>query len=221
LPPYTQTDVYTSYNGAAPNDVETVFDANEDPLTVAQYDFGVAMGAAPSSSLLLAKTSNYYGQSWNGSSCSAYPAGIYISATPCYTVTTNSAGSPVAATQIAYNNTGHPQTTKKWVSGSLSTGSFLTATATYNPSNGTVVTSTDQTGVGSTYYYNGTGECNDLLPTSVVSGGLTNATQWNCSGAVPTNTTDPNGQVTQYTYNDPLWRIMSMTDPMLDLTTYS
>ncbi len=217
LPPYSQTDVYTSYNGAAPNDVETVFDANEDPLTVAQYDFGVTMGAAPSSALLLAKTSNYYGMGpWSGTACAAYPAGVYIRATPCYTVTTNSAGSTVSATQIAYSSYGHPTTTKKWVSGS----SWLTASATYN-SNGTVATSTSLAGVASTYYYNGTGGCSNLLLTSVVSGGLTNSTQWNCTGAVVANTTDPNGQITQYQYYDPLYRVTLMTDPMGEQTTYS
>jgi RHS repeat-associated protein len=219
LPPYTQTDAYTSYNSGPTKDVETKFDTYGNPTEVKQYDFGVTMGAAPTATPL-SDTLTYYGQSWNSSSgaCNAYPSGIYIYATPCYTVT-KSSGTTVAQTQVTYSNTGHPTTTSQW-NGSA----WLSSTATYN-SNGTVATSTAVSGALSTYSY---GDCNGLLPTSVVvtgtglpSAGLTNSTQWNCSGAVVTETTDPNGASTTYTYNDPLWRITSTTDPLGNVTTDS
>ena len=79
-----------------------------------------------------------------------------------------------------------------------------------------------------TYFYDGTDGCNSLLPTSVTvtgaglpSAGLSTSTEWNCNGAVATQTSDPNGQPTSYTYSDPLWRITSMTDPLLNATNYS
>ena len=133
----SQSDVYTSYNGGTPNDVETKYDSNGNVIEVRQYDFGTAM---PPTGSPLSDTLAYFGQSWTGTSCSPYPS-THILNTPCYSVTNNSAGSPVAQTQIAYTNTGHPATTKKW------TGSaWLTSSATYNTGTGTVATSTDVNG---------------------------------------------------------------------------
>jgi len=220
--PFSQTDVYTTLNGSATNLVETKFDSYGNTIEVKQYDFGVTLGAAPTVSPL-SDTLTYYGQSWNGTSCTAYPSGTYIYNTPCYSYTKNSAGATIAHTQITYSNTGHPTSTVKWTG-----SSSLTSTATYN-TNGTLATSTDANGIGAyTYAYNGTDGCNNLLPTSVTvkgsglpSAGLTTSVQWNCNGAVPTQTTDPNQQATTYTYNDPLWRITSMTDPVGNVTNYS
>ena len=135
----------------------------------------------------------------------------------------NSAGTDVAKTQITYSNTGHPTSTAKWTSGS----SWLTSTATYS-TNGTVKTVTDVNGALYKYGYNGMDGCNSLLPTSVVitgtglpSAGLTSSTEWNCNGAVPIQTSDPNGQPTNYAYNDPLSRMTSMTDPLNNVTNYT
>jgi len=127
----------------------------------------------------------------------------------------NSSGADVAKTQITYSNTGHPTSTAKWTSGS----SWLTSTATYN-ANGTVSLATDVNGNITNYYYNGTDGCNGLLPTSVTSGGLTTSIQWECNGGVITKTMDANGQPTSYAYNDPLWRVTSMTDPLGNQTNY-
>ncbi len=210
--PFSQTDVFTSFNGSSSNLVETKFDSYGNTTEVKQYDFGAAM---PPTGSPLSDTLTYYGQSWNGTSCTAYPSGTYIRNTPCYSYTKNAAGIEVAATQIAYSNTGHPTSTAKWTE-----SSWLTSTATYN-SNGTVATATDVNGALSTYAYNGTDGCNSLLATSVTLGGLTNSTEWNCNGATVTSTLDPNGQPTTFTYNDPLWRVTSMTDPLGNVTNYS
>jgi RHS repeat-associated protein len=218
--PITETDVYTSLNGSSSNRVKTTYDSYGNVTAALGYDFG---GTTP-----LSSTYTSYGQSWSSSSgpCTPYSSG-YVSNTPCYSHIENSAGTDVAKTQITYGSTGHPTTTQKWTSGSSS----LTSTATYN-SNGTVATSTDVNGAVSTYAYNGTGGCNNLLPTSVSvawtgppAGSLTTgSTQWNCIGGVATQTADANGtatgKATTYTYNDPLWRINSMTDPMGDVTNY-
>ena len=208
---FSQTDVFTAYNGGKYNLVETKFDTLGNTTEVKQYNFVFTAVAAPTGTPL-SDTVTYYGQSWNGTSCTAYPAGVYIYTTPCYSYT-NSSGTTVAKTQITYSNTGHPTTTSKW------TGStFLSSTAAYN-SNGTVNTFTDVNGTVSTYGYNGS--CNGLLPTSVAVGGLTTPMVWNCDGAVVTRVTDPNGAQTNYAYNDPLWRITSMTDPLLNVTNYN
>jgi RHS repeat-associated protein len=221
--PISQTDVYTSFNGSSlSNLAEIKFDtAYGNVLEVKRYDFGAAV---PPTGNPLSDTVISYGQSWNGTSCTSYPSGTYINNTPCYSHTMNSSLVDVAKTQITYSNTGHPTTTKRWVSGS-SPGSWLTSSATYN-SNGTVATSTDVNGALSTYYYNGTDGCSNLLRTSVVvtgtglpSGGLTSSVEWNCNGAVPIQTEDPNSQPTTYTYNDPLWRLTGTTYPDGGATT--
>ncbi len=221
--PISQTDVYTSYNGGPNNLVETKWDTYGNVAEVKRYDFGVVMGAAPTGQPL-STLQAYYGMGpWNGSTCAAYPSGAYIFATPCYTYTTNSAGTTVAQTKITYSSTGHPVSTAKWTSGS----SWLTSTATYN-SNGTISTAYDVNGALSSYAYNGTDGCNGLLPTSVTvtgtglpSSGLITSTQWNCAGGLVTQTSDSNQQATSYTYNDPLWRQTSITDPLLNVTSMS
>ncbi len=210
----TQTDVY-KYPGSSPSPslVETKFDSYRNIIEVKKYDFGAAM---PPTGNPVSDTVISYGQSWNGTTCTAYPSGTYIYNTPCYSHTMNSSGTDVAKTQITYSNTGHPTSTAKWTSGSL----WLTSTATYN-ANGTAAIATDVNGNITNYYYNGTDGCNGLLPTSVTSGGLTTSTQWNCNGGVATQTTDANQQPTNYAYNDPFWRVTSMTDPLGNETYYT
>jgi RHS repeat-associated protein len=222
--PITQTDVYTSLNGSSSNLVETKFDGLGNTTEVKRYDFGAAM---PPTGNPLSDTLTYYGQSWNGTSCTAYPSGTYIQNTPCYSYTKNSAGTTVSQTQITYSNTGHPTSTVK-----LTGASSLTSTATYN-SNGTVATATDVNGALYTYAYNGTDGCNSLLATSVTvtgaglpSAGLTTSTEWDCNGSVVTSTTDPNGAVTATNYvvggvADPLYRPLSAVDPLVNTTNLS
>lgn len=225
--PITQTDVFTSLNGGASNLVETKFDAHGNTTEVKRYDYVFATIAAPTVAPL-SDTLTYYGQSWNGTSCTAYASGN-IQNTPCYSVTKNSAGAPAAQTQISYSTTGHPISMSRWVSGTGVSAKYLPSSATYNNSNGTIMTATDANGAVSTYAYNGTDGCAGLLPTSVSvawtflpAGSLTTgSTQWDCNGGVATQTSDPNGQPTNYTYNDPLWRVTLTTDPLLNATNYS
>lgn len=222
---FSQTDVYTSYNGGPYNLVETKYNTLGAPTEIKRYDFGVNTGSAPTGTPL-SDTLIYYGQSWNGSACSAYPSGVYINNTPCYSYTKNSAGTPVAKTQITYSNSGHPNSVEKWTAGS----SWLTSSATYN-SDGTIATSTDANGTLSTFAYNGTGGCDSLLATSVTvtgndlpSSGLTTSQTWNCNAGVLASSKDANGQATQYGYAnesgvaDPLWRRLSVTDPLTNVT---
>ena len=226
--PLSQTDVYTTFNGSANNLVETKFDTYGNTIEVKQYDFGAAM---PPTGSPVSDTLTYYGQGWNGTACTAYPSGIYITDTPCYSYTKNSVGTIVAQTQITYSSTGHPTTTTK----STSLAASLTSTATYN-TNGTVSAvkdvNTNQSATY-TYAYNGTGSCKSLLPTSVTvtgaglpSGGLTNSTEWDCNGAVRILATDPNSQVTTTNYlvggvGDPFYRPLSSVDALGNTTSYS
>jgi len=224
---FSQEDVYTTLYGpgsqSSTNLVETKVDSWGNTIEVKQYDFGAT---APPTGNPILDTVTSYGQSWNGAACTSYAAGTYIRNTPCYSHTKNSSGQDVAATQITYSNTGHPLSTKRWTSGS----SWLTSTSVYNP-NGTIQTTTAPNGAIFTYAYNGTGGCNNLLPTSVTvtgaglpPGGLTKSSQWDCNGGVLTQISDENGQVTKYGYinqagiPDPFWRLLSVTDPLGNVT---
>ena len=131
--PITERDVYTSFNGGSSNLIKTTYDNYGNVTSVLRYGFGATTPAS--------QTYNFYGQSWSGSSCSAYPAGSYIYDTVCYSHTENSAGADVSKTQITYSNTHHPTRTQQWVSSS----NWLTSHATYNP-NGTIETTTDANG---------------------------------------------------------------------------
>jgi RHS repeat-associated protein len=207
----TQTDVYTSYNGNAPNQVETKFDTYGNVTEVTTHDFGP--------STLLSDKIIYYGQSWNGSTgCNAYGSG-YIHNTSCYTAIKNSSGTILAQTQITYSNTGHPISTSKWVSGST----WLTTTAAYN-SNGTVQWSKDTAGNETSFAYTGTGGCNSLLPTSVTHPLIgAEYRTWYCNGGVLHTSEDVNLQTTTYTYDDPYWRetLVAYPDNGSTSTTYN
>lgn len=74
------------------------------------------------------------------------------------------------------------------------------------------------------YYYNA---CNGLLPSSASNGATTKTANlwtyysWDCNGGVLNSVTDANQQATTYAHGDPLWRLTSSTDPLVNTTTYS
>ena len=211
--PISQRDVYTSLNGGSSNLTETTYDSYGNTTEVKQYDFGAAM--PPTGNPLSDTTITHAGV--NGVTCGT--AAPYQFDRPCLITTRkpSTSGTMVQVSQIQYTYTGgHATSTSTWVSGS----STLNASASYN-SNGTVATSTNVDGNQTTYAYNGTDGCNGLLPTSITGGGLSQSIQWDCNGGVPTQTTDPNLQSTIYAYNDPFWRMTSMTDPLGNVTSYS
>jgi len=223
-----QTDVYTTLGtSSSPSLVETTYDDETsqygslgDVLSVKNYDFGATY---PPSGTPLSETVTTYANV-GGVTCG--PLSTYIFDHPCSITTTNSASNTVSQTTYIYNAGGHPTETTTWVSSSKNLNSY----ATYNP-NGTIATSTDVNGAVTKYYYNGTGGCNNLLLTSTVFpvNSLSTSQEWNCTGAVLTSTTDQNGAVTAYGYAnqsgtaDPLWRQLSVTDPLNNTTwnTYS
>jgi RHS repeat-associated protein len=223
---FSQTDVYTSYNGGPSNLIEMRFDIYGKATEVKQYDFGAAM---PPTGNPLSDTLTYYGQSWNGSSCAAYPSGVYIYTTPCYSYTKNSAGTTVAQTQITYSNTGHPTSTSRWVSGSTWLPAVGTVTASYN-GNGTVAWTKDAAGNQTSYGYAATssGGCNSLLLTSTtypVTAVGSDSQAWDCNGGVLTSYEDVNGNTTTYSYTangaDPLYRLKEVIPPIESPTTYT
>jgi RHS repeat-associated protein len=217
--PFLQIDIYSYINGSSsPSLVETKFDTYGNTTEVKQYDFGATF---PPSGTPLSDTTSSYG-SWNGSTCTAFTN--FIRDRLCVQTTTDSTGT-LAQSRYSYNSTGHPTQVSRLVGGST----FLTSSYTYNP-NGTLATATDVNNVTTTYMYNGSGGCNNLLPTSVTfpaANGiqLSTATMWSCNGGVPTQYTDENAHTTSYSYivpntgyGEPFWRVTQYTDPTGNVT---
>jgi len=215
--PIVQTDVYTAFNSSSSsNHVKTTRDYYGNVTSKLFYDFGAT---SPTQQQYF-----FYGQSWNGTSCSAYPSGIYINDTPCRIVTEDSGGNVVAETRITYSNTGHPTSTSKWVAGS----SWLTSTAGYN-TNGTTAWTSDAGQNQTTFSYTGSGGCNGILPTSTAyPNGTSTSQQWDCNGGVITAMIDENGNQTAYGYKnsttgkgDPLYRPLTVVDPLNNTTQFT
>jgi len=127
-------------------------------------------------------------------------------------------GNVVSNVLYSNNAAGEPTTTYEW------TGTqWLTASATYN-SNGSLATSTDVTGVQTSYTF---GDCNGQLMTHKAVGPVTSSDVWDCNGGVTTSSTDANGKVTTYSsvnasgVADPFWRTQTTTDPSLTTTTFA
>jgi RHS repeat-associated protein len=76
----------------------------------------------------------------------------------------------------------------------------------------------DMNGQWTTYNYSSTGSCGNSFPTSYTLpiSGLSNlaSTTWNCTAAIPTASTDINGNTTTTNYSDPyFWRPASVVAP--------
>jgi RHS repeat-associated protein len=205
--PIAQTNTYTSLSdpilpSTGLNDVETTYDTFGNVTSVLAYDFGAT--TLTSQRLLT------YG-SWNGTSCVSLTG--YLVGVPCDVKLENSSGSAglLTETRNTYDSFGRPTAISKWVSGT----NWLTANATYN-ANGTLATSTDPAGNQTIVAYNGTGGCDNLLPTKVsyaVAAVGSSSLQWDCNGGVPTKSIDVNGNQTTYSYSDSLYRQTKVLRP--------
>jgi YD repeat-containing protein len=187
---------------------ETHYDTYGNVTYSAQYDFG---GSSP-----VRATTITYGScsaGCTGSSPTISSVGSHVNNKPGDVLTTLN-GSSVAESRFTYDTKGNLLTTYNWNGSSWSSN----PTANSYNSNGTIATSYDLSGNATTYAYNGTGGCNNMLLTSVTTGGLTTSKTWNCTGGVPLTSKDASGNTTTYGYvnssgtADPLWRVMSVTD---------
>ncbi len=223
----SQTDVYTTMytptGGTTQSLVETKVDVFGNVTETSNSAWGPTI--PPSGTPLSSTTLTY---DYSGSASCGTLSIAYIYNRPC-SATTAKLGNTASQSTFIYNPAGHPIQTSFLVTGTT----YLTSQFSYNASNGTLATSTDVNGAITNYYYNGTGGCNNLLLTSITLpvNGLAASQQWNCSGGVLTSSTDPNGQVSTFGYvnqppsssPDPLWRLLSVTDPLGNVTwnTYS
>lgn len=218
--PITQTDVYTYLTGSSsPSLIETKTDSYGNPIEVKTYPFGASV---PPAGNPLSDRAIVYG-TWNGSTCASMSSvnstvGSYMYSYPCTDITNDySTGSAnqVSQTRYAYNAGGHPVETDQLVGGST----YLKSYAGYQ-TNGALNSTTDVNGAVTTFTDT---SCNNLLTTSTTLpvSGLSTSQVWDCNGGVVTQAADLNSQTTYYSYQDPLWRITSATDPSSNVTHHS
>ena len=111
----------------------------------------------------------------------------------------DSSGSIVAQTNNSYDANGNRLSSSPLVSGST----YLTSSATYN-ANGTVNVATDVNGAQTTYSYNGTGGCNNLLPTGISEPlSLSRSMTWDCNGGVSQDFVAEAGTSPFYRFKNP------------------
>jgi len=221
LYPIAQRDVYTNINSSSPttgNQIETKYDSYGNLTTIKRYDWGPTLS-----------TQSYisYGQSWNGSSCSAYTsANIYN--TPCYIHTANSAGTDFAETKISYNSDGKAASVSRWTGATENT--WLTTSFGYgtNGAGPGVLSSITAPDGGITSF--GSFQCNKIFPGSITYPVSSVGTEYltydsvngaSCVGAVVVADKDVNGKTTSYSYNDPLWRLTEVSHPDGGTISYS
>ena len=201
--PITQTDTYTQYNSSATNRVTKKFDSvYGNLLAVQNYDFG---GTTP-----LTQKFFLYGQTYSGSTCTAYPSGSYVNDTPCFAYVEDGSNTVVAQTKYSYGPKG-VMTLSSTYTGSV----WLPTSFSYNTANGTLLTKKSPNGLVVTYGYSSA--CNGLLPTSMTNSvnGLSTSLTYDsgCFGGRSINSTGVAGDTTQVAYDDYFWRVTSKTNP--------
>ena len=186
------------------------YDSYGNVTAVAKYGFG--------DSSFTTKTITTYG-SWNGTTCGAISNSIHDR--PCDVQSIDNASHTLAESRFTYNATGNVLTSSRW------TGStWISTTFVPNP-NGTVASSTDPSGMQTTYSYaaTGSGGCNGLLLTGTsatpnTGDTLTTSTSWDCNEGVVLSKTDANGKSITTSY-DAMARRLSVQDESGYLTSLS
>jgi RHS repeat-associated protein len=188
--------------------VVTTVDDFMNVLKTALYDFGATTPTR--------QTVADFGSSYNGSCPGTYIGNVKN--VPCEVQVQNGSGAVLRSSYFTYGisvNPGSLLSEQDLTSGNT----YLAKSWAYN-SNGTLSSSTDYDGNITTFTQ---GECNSGLLSKVVPPISTLDTQfsWDCNGAKLLSTTDPNGNVVSSKYNDPLWRTTSVTDQLLNVTSFS
>lgn len=185
------------------------------PTEIDTYDFG---SSSPTQKELIAYASLSNGIN-NKVTCDQVVVGT-TAPSSCGTVTSNTKSLSTAT----YDSLGNLLGTSSWVSG-VSSPQFLSQSY-LNYSNGLLEKATDVNGNPTTYGYQ---NCNNTpaYPSSISSGGLTTYLTWDCNGGVITQAQDVNSQPTSFGYlsppsqgsiPDPFWRVLSITDPLGNVT---
>ena len=223
--PITQLDAYRKVPNGATSKLALSETLWNGPFLTAdnEYDYGVQLGAAPSSTYLISGTQISYASLGNGIVDRPSQITVRKGATIVSQVSyTYDEGTPTATQNTPQHTSitgarGNPTTISRLVS----TGNTLNQHFTYYDT-GNENTSQDANGAITTTKY---GACGNSLPTEVdLPLSLTTYLTWdaNCYGAVITSLKDFNGNPTSYTYADAnYWRRTGVSFPDGGATTYT
>lgn len=227
--PITQTDVYSKLpNGVASLSEMEYNGAQSGSGLLSQdteYDYGVNLGAAPTTTPLEQTTISYAGvtgviglpseqkvTSWTGGQSSTISDTLYYYDGASVTATS---GTPQHVAGVSIGNLTEIVT-------HTSSANFLQQSFTYYDT-GEPKTTTDTNGAVTTYTYGSGSSCGNSFATSVSEPlNLSRSMTWNCNGGVETSVIDENSQTTTATYNDPnFWRPTAGQDQENNQTTIS
>jgi RHS repeat-associated protein len=218
----TEKDVYTTYPGVTGySAVKTAYDSFGRVSKVQTYDFNVTTPAK-------IMTIVYGTGSPSSQTCGAISSiapGKYIIDKPCSVTLTDGSGNVLSQTWNSYDSNGNLLQTWNLVSGSGSSGTYLSKQYTYD-AHGVVQTMTDVNGQVMNYT---TTSCNNMFVTSqypTTFSNLQTSQTWDCNGGVVTSATDANGQTTQTLFfvnslTDPFYRPVEGKDQLLNITSYT
>ncbi len=225
--PITQTDRYRELPNGSIRLSQVLYNSYGLVTDDKEYNYGVTLGSAPSSSFLVRETSTAYASLGNGivnkpSSVTIYDwtSGSKVTlASSSYTydqgTVTATSGTPqhVSITGSRGNLT--------TATSSTSSSTSLSRTYTYYDT-GNPYVSTDVNSAQTTYVY-GSGSCGNSFPTTIDEPqSLSRSMTWNCTGGITTQVTDENGNKVSASYTDPdFWRPASVTDQMNNQTKIS
>jgi RHS repeat-associated protein len=229
--PISQTDYYSQPAGGNVRLSEKAYNPYGLLTEAKEYDYGVTLGAAPSSTYLKRDTVVTYNTSLSNG----------IIDRPASVVVKDGSGTVFSNTSYSYDQgtvsptTGTPQLAS--VSGSrgnlttianqANSGTTLYQTASYYDTgnvNQSTGSSTSTTTLGPTTTFNyGAGSCGNSFATSISEPlALSRSTVWDCGGGVATQTTDENGQTRITNFTDPyFWRPANVYDQQNNETTIS
>jgi RHS repeat-associated protein len=236
--PITQTDAYSQLPNGSNRLSQVVYNSYGLVTDDKEYNYGVATGSAPGTTDLVRETAISYASLTNG--IVNKPSSVTVSdwtsgtaATLSSTTYTYDQGTPTVTSgtpqHVAVTGSRGNLTT---LTTSTSKTASLTQTFTYYDT-GTPNVATDvNPATTTTYAYStavqgsSTASCGNSFPTTVTVSGtsvnLSASTTWNCTGGVPTQTTDPNGKTLTSNYTDAdFWRPANVLDQERNETTIS
>jgi RHS repeat-associated protein len=229
--PITQTDAYRQLPNGSTRLSEVLYNSYGLVTDDKEYNYGVALGAAPSSTYLVRETAITYASLGNG--IVNKPSAVTVYGWPGGTKTT------LASSSYAYD-AGTPTTTSGTPQHIAITGSRgnLTSSITqtggaaalsrlytyYDTGNPNVATDVinAQTNAQTTYVY-GSGSCGNSFATTINEPlSLSRSITWNCTGGIATQVTDENGNNVKTNYTDSdFWRPANVYDQENNETTIS
>jgi RHS repeat-associated protein len=227
--PFTQVDTYKELPSGSARLSEVLYNTYGLVTDDREYNYGVTLGAAPSSASIISETTT----SFNGVTTSGIASEV---ATQVVYNGSSATAAKLSSATFTYDGVATTATSGTPQHVAVSGGNGNLTNATYMTGNkfgplaynytyydtGNPNTVTGVNGAVTTYVY-GSSSCGNSFPTLVEEPlGLSRSIVWNCTGGVSTQVTDENGNLTTASFTDPnFWRPTQTTDQANNATTIS